>query len=106
MKKTRFFLMALLLVTVLVFTSCGSKDANNDGIPDDKQNSVEQGLENGADDVKKGAEDLGDDIKDGARDAADDIKDGVDNNRNVKNNVNNNGDVSKNTADNGTKTTL
>ena len=54
MKKTRFFLMALLLVTVLVFTSCGSKDANNDGIPDDKQNSVEQGLENGADDVKKG----------------------------------------------------
>ena len=109
MKKTRFFLMALLLVTVLVFTSCGSKDANNDGIPDDKQNSVEQGLENGADDVKKGAEDLGDDIKDGARDAADDIKDGVDNNRNdnnVKNNVNNNGDVSKNTADHGTKTTL
>ncbi|SCJ76878.1 Uncharacterised protein [uncultured Eubacterium sp.] len=109
MKKTRFFLMALLLVTVLVFTSCGSKDANTDGIPDDKQNSVGQDIKDGADDVKDGVENLGDDIENGARDAADDIKDGVDNNKNnnnVKNNVNNNGDVSKNTADNGTKSTL
>lgn len=113
MKKTRFFLMALLLVTVLVFTSCGSKDANSNGIPDSKENSAGQDLKDGADDVKNGAEDLGDDIKNGVDDAADDIKDGLDNNRtdnngknNVKNNVNNNGDVSKNTADNGSRATL
>lgn len=105
MKKTRFFLMALLLVTVLVFTSCGSKDANNDGIPDDNQNSVGQDLENGADDVKNGAEDLGDDIRNGARDAADDIQGGIDDDR-TDNNVNNNGDVSRNTADNGTRANL
>ena len=58
MKKTRFFLMALLLVTVLVFTSCGSKDDNQDAVPDDQQNNVEQDVNNGADDLKDDAEDI------------------------------------------------
>lgn len=40
MKKTRFFLMALLLVTVLVFTSCGSDD-NNDNVSDNPTNNME-----------------------------------------------------------------
>ena len=100
MKKTRFFLMALLLMTVLVFASCGSKDDNNDAIPDDQQNYVEQDVENGADDIKDGAEDLGDDIKDGVEDAADDVEDAVDG---ADDRTNTEGDVSKNTADNGTQ---
>lgn len=106
MKKTRFFLMALLLVTVLVFTSCGSNDADNNAIPDNQENGVEQDIKNGADDVKDGVEDIGDDIDNGARDAADDIKDGVDNNKADNNKAGNDGDVSKNTVDNGTKSTL
>ena len=61
MKKTRLFLMALLLISVLVFTACGSKDDNNDAIPDDQQNSVEQDVEDGIDDVE-------DDVEDGAKD--------------------------------------
>ena len=82
MKKTRFFLMALLLVTVLVFTSCGSKDENTDAIPDDQQNTVEQDIEDGAEDIKDDAQDVGDDIKDGVEDAADDVKDAVDGDEN------------------------
>lgn len=100
MKKTRFFLMALLLMTVLVFASCGSRDDNNDAIPDNQQNNMEQDVENGADDIKDGAEDLGDDIKDGVEDAADDVENAVDG---ADDRTNTEGDVSKNTADNGTQ---
>ena len=80
--------MALLLISVLVFTACGSKDDNNDAIPDDQQNSVEQDVEDGIDDVEddvedgakdleKDAEDLGNDIKDGVDDMEDDVNDGT-----------------------------
>ena len=90
MKKTRFFLIALLLISVLVFTACGSRDDNNDAIPDDQQNSVEQ-------DVKDGVDDVEDDVKDGAqdleRDAEDldeDVRNGVDRaDDDAKNGVNN-----------------
>lgn len=101
MKKTRFLLMALLLMTVLVFASCGSKDDNNDAIPDNGQNSVEQDVEDGAEDIKDGAEDLGDDIEDGIDDAADEVEDAADGDGEAGN-KNTDGDVSKNTADNGT----
>lgn len=103
MKKTRFFLMALLLVTVLSFSSCGSRDDDNDAIPDDQQNSVQQDVDNGADDLKDDAEDLGDDVKDGIDDAADDAEDALDGDHNENQNAGSNGDVSKNTADNGTR---
>ena len=66
MKKTRFFLMALLLVTMLVFTSCGNDD------------NMEQDVKDGAEDVKDDAEDLGDDMKDGVENAADDVEDALD----------------------------
>ncbi|MFR7990971.1 MAG: hypothetical protein ACLU5F_10275 [Anaerovoracaceae bacterium] len=100
MKKTRLFLMALLLISVLVFTACGSKDDNNDAIPDDQQNSVEQDVEDGIDDVEddvedgakdleKDAEDLGNDIKDGVDDMEDDVNDGTENSNG--NAVDNNG---------------
>ncbi len=110
MKKTRFFLAALLLMTVLVFAGCGSKDDNHDAIPDDQQSGLEQDIEKDGeeiaddaedlgDDVIDGAEDLGDDVIDGAEDAADDVKDAVDGDDERRNT---DGDVSKNTADNGT----
>lgn len=105
MKKTRFFLMALLLMTVLVFASCGNKDKNNDGVPDDQQNSMTQDLKNGAEDLKNGAEDLGNDIENGVDRAANDVRDAVDgNNANdvTGNNSGTKSDVSRNTADNGT----
>lgn len=103
MKKTRFFLMALLLVTVLSFSSCGSKDDDNDAIPDDQQNNVEQDVNDGAEDLKDDAEDLGDDVKDGVDDAADDAEVALDGDHNDDQNAGDNGDVSKNTADNGTR---
>ena len=77
MKKTRFFLMALLLMTVLVFTSCGNDD-DKDTVPDNPTTDIEQDVKDGADDVKDGAEDIGDDIKDGVDDAADDMEDALD----------------------------
>ena len=91
MKKTRFLLAAMLLVTMFTFTGCGSQnDRNNDAIPDEQQNQTMQQNENNgagdirddaskdADDVREDAEDVGDDIKDGIDDAADDVKDAVD----------------------------
>lgn len=77
MKKTRFFLMALLLVTMLVFTSCGNDD-NKDNAADNPSNNMEQDVKDGAEDVKDDAEDLGDDMKDGVEDAADDVEDALD----------------------------
>lgn len=108
MKKTKFFLMALLLVTVLVFTSCGSRDDNQDAIPDDRQNNVERDVENGAEDLKDDAENIGDDVRDGVDDAADDVKDAVDddNRAPADDRTVDNGDVSKNTADNGTRSNV
>lgn len=99
MKKTRFFLAALLLMTVLVFAGCGSKDDNHDAIPDDQQSGLEQDIEKDGEEIADDAEDLGDDVIDGAEDAADDVKDAVDGDDERRNT---DGDVSKNTADNGT----
>lgn len=78
MKKSRFMLVALLMMTMLVFTGCGSDDDNNDAIPDNEQSRVERDAEDGAEDLKNDAEDMGEDIKDGAEDAADDVRDAVD----------------------------
>ena len=82
MKKTGFFLAALLLIAVFVFTACGSKDDNHDGIPDDQQNTIEQDVEDGADDaaddLKDDAEDLGEDIKEDIDKAEGDIEKGTD----------------------------
>ena len=69
MKKTRFLLAAMLLVTMFTFTGCGNQDdRNNDAIPDDQQNTT----------IEQDVDDAGDDIKDDMDDAADDVKDAVD----------------------------
>lgn len=104
MKKTRFFLTALLLMTVLVFTACGSRDDNNDAVPDDQQNGVEQNIDDDAEDLKDDIEDIGDDVKDGAEDIADDADDAVTDPDGGKaaGSVSDSTDVNRNTADNGT----
>ncbi|MGN0659331.1 MAG: hypothetical protein ACI4LA_06960 [Emergencia sp.] len=102
MKKTRFFLTALLLVTVLVFTSCGNRDNNANTVPDNQNNSAAQDIDRGADDLRDDADNLGDDIRDGIDDAADDTRDALDG----SDRTDNNGDVSRNTADNGTRANL
>ena len=89
MKKTGFFLTAVLLAALLVFTGCGSRDDNSDAVPDSEQNSVTEDIKDGAEDVKddasdigedlkRGASDVGEDIKRGASDVGDDIRDGAD----------------------------
>lgn len=87
MKKTRFFLMSLLLVTVLAFTGCGNKDDNNNAVPDDNENKVEQGVEDGIDDVKDGADEIGDDIKDGVDNVDDNVDDNVEDDNDKTKNV-------------------
>lgn len=107
MKKTRFFLTALLLVTVLTFTGCSNRD-NNDPVAGDQQdNTVEQDVNDRTDNVEDDADNLGDDIREGVDDAADDVKDAVDgkdnNNANdsTENKVNDN-DRTDNVTNNGT----
>ncbi len=78
MKKTGFFLAALLLIAVFVFTACGSKDDNHDGIPDDQQNTIEQDVEEGADDAADDLKNGADDLKDDAEDLGEDIKEDID----------------------------
>jgi hypothetical protein len=79
MRKTRFFLTALLLMTVLMFTGCGNAEADRDPVAGDQSNpSVRQDMDQAADDVREDADDLGNDIKDGVDDAADDVRDAID----------------------------
>lgn len=108
MKRTRFFLMALLLVTVLMFTGCRSKDNNANVVPPDNKGTVQQDLNDRADN-------LGNDVRRGIDDTANDVRNGVNdingnNNGNINNgrngDINDRSDVSRNTADNGTKTNL
>ncbi len=82
MKKTRIFLTAFLLMTVFTFTGCGNQnDVNNDAIPDDQQNNtIQQDLDDGADDVKDDADDLKDDIEDTVDNDDKDDNDGNDGN--------------------------
>ena len=49
MKKTGFFLTAVLLAAMLVFTGCGSRDDNSDAVPDSEQNSVTEDIKDGYD---------------------------------------------------------
>ena len=65
MKKTGFFLTAVLLAAMLVFTGCGSRDDNSDAVPDSEQNSVTEDIKDGAEDVKDDASDIGEDLKRG-----------------------------------------
>lgn len=80
MKKTRFWLAVCLIVTVFTFTGCGNQDdKNRDEVPDNKQNeSVQQDMDDAADETRDDAEDLGDDIRDDIDDASDDVKDAMD----------------------------
>lgn len=78
MKKSGLLLTAVLLAAMLVFTGCGSRDDNNDAVPDSEQNSVTEDIRDGAEDVKDGAEDIGDDLEKGASDIDEDIRDGAD----------------------------
>ena len=86
MKKTGFFLTAVLLAAMLVFTGCGSRDDNSDAVKDDASDigeDLKRGASDVGEDIKRGASDVGDDIRDGADDAADDMK-GSDVNRDYK----------------------
>lgn len=107
MKKTRFWLVVCLLVTMFTMTGCGNQtDTNNDAIPDDQQNQtmeqnaddtdsdIRDDADDAADDVRDDADSLGDDIKDGVDDAADDVKDALDGDD--KSNNNNHTDKNQN----------
>lgn len=65
MKKTGFFLTALLLVAVMMFTGCGSRNDNGDTVAD-QRNGMER-------DINDDVNDIGNDVRRGV----DDIRDNV-----------------------------
>ena len=46
MEKKKWFLVPLLAMSIFICAGCGSNDTNNDGIPDNEQNSVNQDVDN------------------------------------------------------------
>lgn len=100
MKKTRFFLVPLMVMIVFSFAGCGNVDANNNAIPDNQEErSVTRDNDNAVDDVGDGIKDGVDGVVDGAED----LLDGNDNNDNNRNDNNRGADVNNNvnTNDNG-----
>lgn len=103
MKKTRIFLMALLMIVMMSFVSCGDKNADSGLTPGDNSRTEDYDDNNLGDDIEDDVDDIGDDLD---RDA-NDLDDDVDGDRDdlTKDDGNNHdtdpGDVDKNNIDDG-----